>query len=91
MPFAPAKSLPCLIAGTITALGAAPAMAQDYYAGRTIEFVVGGDSGGGYDIYARAVARHLARHIPGHPTIVVKNMPGAGSTRAGIYLSLIHI
>ena len=56
---------------------------------RTIEFIVGGDSGGGYDIYARAVARHLARHIPGNPTIVVKNMPGAGSTRAGIYISTV--
>ncbi len=90
MPFALAKSLPCLVAGTIAAaLGTAPAMAQDYYAGRTIEFIVGGDSGGGYDIYARAVARHLARHIPGNPTIVVKNMPGAGSTRAGIYISTV--
>ena len=57
--------------------------------GRTIEFIVGGDFGGGYDIYARAVARHLARHIPGNPTIVVKNMPGAGSTRAGIYISTV--
>src|SRR5215813_13197072 len=71
------------------ALAAAPAHAADYYAGKTIELVVGGDAGGGYDIYARAVARHLARHIPGAPTIVVKNMPGAGSTRAGIYISTV--
>ena len=85
-----AKSLPRLVAGPVAAaLVALPAAAQDYYAGRTIEFVVGGDSGGGYDIYARAVARHLARHIPGNPTIVVKNMPGAGSTRAGIYISTV--
>lgn len=66
-----------------------PAAAQDYYAGRTIEMIVGGESGGGYDIYARTVARHLARHIPGNPTIVVRNMPGAGSTRAGIYISTV--
>jgi tripartite-type tricarboxylate transporter receptor subunit TctC len=66
-----------------------PAAAADYYAGKTIELVVGGDAGGGYDIYARAVARHLAAHIPGNPTIVVKNMPGAGSTRAGIYISSV--
>jgi len=71
------------------AFAAAPAPAADYYAGRTIEFIVGGDSGGGYDVYARAVARHLAQHIPGKPTIVVKNMPGAGSTRAGIYISTV--
>jgi tripartite-type tricarboxylate transporter receptor subunit TctC len=71
------------------ALVATPAFAADYYAGRTIEFIVGGDSGGGYDVYARAVARHLGQHIPGKPTIVVKNMPGAGSTRAGIYISTV--
>jgi len=71
------------------ALTPTPATAADYYAGKTIELVVGGDAGGGYDIYARAVARHLAGHIPGNPTIVVKNMPGAGSTRAGIYISSV--
>ena len=68
---------------------ATPAAAADYYAGKTIELVVGGDAGGGYDIYARAVARHLAGHVPGIPAIVVKNMPGAGSTRAGIYISSV--
>jgi tripartite-type tricarboxylate transporter receptor subunit TctC len=78
-------------AGLIAALGvwliAVPAEAADYYAGKTIEFVVGNDVGGGYDIYARTVARHITRHIPGNPTIIVRNMPGAGSTRAGIYIS----
>src|SRR5215470_9596794 len=78
-----------LLAIASTALAAAPATAADYYAGKTIELVVGGDAGGGYDIYARTVARHLAGHIPGNPTIVVKNMPGAGSTRAGIYISSV--
>ncbi len=78
------RSAPFAVALAIT-----PAAAQDYYAGRTIELIVGGDSGGGYDIYARALARHLARHIAGNPTIVVKNMPGAGSTRAGIYMSTV--
>src|SRR5689334_3969408 len=68
---------------------AEPAPAADYFGGKTIELVVGGDAGGGYDIYARAVARHLPRHIPGNPTIVVKNMPGAGSTRTGIYISTV--
>src|SRR5436190_7385721 len=76
-------------AAIVAAVATAPASAADYYAGRTIEFIVGGDSGGGYDVYARAVARHLAGHIPGNPTIVVKNMPGAGSTRAGIYISTV--
>src|SRR5947209_13568361 len=63
------------------------ASAADYYAGKTIEFVVGSDAGGGYDIYARTVARYIGRHIPGNPTTIVRNMPGAGSTRAGIYIS----
>ncbi len=63
--------------------------AAEYYSGKTVEMVVGGDVGGGYDIYARAVSRHLPRHIPGNPNIVVKNMPGAGSTRAGIYISTV--
>jgi tripartite-type tricarboxylate transporter receptor subunit TctC len=78
-----------LLAIASVTLAAVPATAADYYAGKTIELVVGGDAGGGYDIYARAVARHLAGHIPGNPTIVVKNMPGAGSTRAGIYISSV--
>jgi tripartite-type tricarboxylate transporter receptor subunit TctC len=88
MSLVPARALTrvFVVAAAITA---APAMAQDYYAGRTIELIVGGDSGGGYDIYARAVARHLSRHIPGNPAIVVKNMPGAGSARAGIYISTV--
>src|SRR3954469_8486453 len=81
---------PAIAAGVFAiAAGLSPAAAADHYAGKTIELVVGGDAGGGYDIYARAVARHLAGHIPGNPTIVVKNMPGAGSTRAGIYISSV--
>jgi tripartite-type tricarboxylate transporter receptor subunit TctC len=66
-----------------------PAFAADYYAGKSLEFVVGADPGGGYDIYARTVARHLASHIPGNPAITVKNMPGAGSSRAGIYITTV--
>jgi tripartite-type tricarboxylate transporter receptor subunit TctC len=68
---------------------AGPAPAADYFAGKTIEFVAGSDVGGGYDIYTRAIARHIARHIPGSPAIVVKNMPGAGSARAAQYISAV--
>jgi len=70
-------------------LGAAPAVAADYYVGKTIEVVVGNYPGGGYDIYARTVARHLGRNIPGHPAIVVKNMPGAGSAKAGHHITTV--
>ena len=62
---------------------ATPAPAADYYAGKSVDMIVGNYPGGGFDIYARAVARHLGRNIPGNPTIVVKNMPGAGSAKAG--------
>src|SRR3954447_21640104 len=56
--------------------------ADDFYQGKTLTMVVGYTAGGGYDINARLVARHLGRHIPGNPTVVVVNMPGAGSLRA---------
>ncbi len=74
---------------TVAALLASPAAAADYYAGKAIELVVGHYVGGGYDIYARALARHYGRHIPGNPTIVVKNMPGAGSAKAGQFISTV--
>lgn len=65
-------------------------VAQDsggFYAGKTISMVVGVSPGGGYDQYARLLARHLGRHIPGIPAIVVRNMPGAGSLNAVLYTS----
>ena len=58
------------------------AHAQDplsFYKGKTVDLYVGYSAGGGYDVYARALARHIGRFIPGNPTIVPKNMPGAGS------------
>jgi tripartite-type tricarboxylate transporter receptor subunit TctC len=67
----------------------APAPADDvadFYKGRTINLIVGYGPSGGYDLFARMMARHLGRHIPGNPTIVVQNMPGAGSLRATNYL-----
>ena len=68
------------------AIAPTTATAQDFYTGKTLEFIVGHYVGGGYDIYARAVARHWSRHIPGNPNIVVKNMPGAGSAKAGLHI-----
>jgi tripartite-type tricarboxylate transporter receptor subunit TctC len=75
-------------AAALFALAAgAPAQAADFYAGKSIDLVVGAGTGGGYDIYARALARHLASHIAGQPSIIVKNMPGAGSAKAGQFVS----
>jgi tripartite-type tricarboxylate transporter receptor subunit TctC len=62
------------------------ARAQEYYSGKTITLVVGSAAGGGYDIYARTISRHLPRHLPGGPAIIVQNMPGASSIRAAAYL-----
>jgi tripartite-type tricarboxylate transporter receptor subunit TctC len=59
-----------------------PAQAEDFYQGKTLNILVGYSSGGGYDINARLLARHIGRHIPGTPNVVVVNMPGAGSLRS---------
>ena len=61
---------------------ATTARAEDFYKGKTLTLVVGYSAGGGYDINARLIARHISRFIPGNPTVVVNNMPGAGSLRS---------
>jgi tripartite-type tricarboxylate transporter receptor subunit TctC len=64
----------------LTAFGGdRPAEAQPFYEGKTVRIIVGLAPGGGYDTYARVIARHIGRHIPGNPTVIVENMPGAGS------------
>ena len=67
----------------------APSAAQsvaDFYAGKSINVLIGFTPGGGYDIYGRTLARHMGRHIPGNPRLVPQNMPGAGSLRAANFL-----
>src|SRR5262245_14530476 len=66
-----------------------PARAQsveDFYKGKTINLVIGFTAGGGYDLYARHLARHMGKHIPGRPNIVPQNMAGAGSLRAANFI-----
>jgi tripartite-type tricarboxylate transporter receptor subunit TctC len=66
-------------------VGPLPAGAQsvsEFYAGKQISLIVGATPGGGYDTQARLVARHLGKHLPGNPTIIVQNMPAAGSLAA---------
>ena len=74
-------------ATAVLLLGANPrsAAADDFYAGKTIRVAVGFAAGGGYDTYARAVTRHMGKHIPGNPSFVVENMDGAGSLIAANY------
>ena len=73
-------------AAIVACLTTTAAPAADVYAGKSIDFLIGGDVGGGYDIYARVVARHLPRFIPSNPTIIPRNQPGAGSGRAASFL-----
>jgi tripartite-type tricarboxylate transporter receptor subunit TctC len=66
-------------------LAVTPATAQsvaEFYAGKQITMIVGSTTGGGYDTQARLVGRHIGRHIPGNPTVIVQNMPAAGSLAA---------
>jgi tripartite-type tricarboxylate transporter receptor subunit TctC len=59
---------------------------ENFYRGRTLTVLIGYSVGGGYDLYARVLARYLGRYIPGHPAVVPLNMPGAGGLRASNYL-----
>ena len=80
-----------VIAALAMALAGAAASARadavaEFYRPRQVNLIVGYGPGGGYDVYARLLARHLSRFIPGNPGVVVQNMPGAGSLRAVNYL-----
>jgi tripartite-type tricarboxylate transporter receptor subunit TctC len=66
-------------------VGTAPAQ-ENFFAGKTIRVVVGFSAGGGFDTYSRTIARHMGKHVPGHPTVVVENMTGAGSIVAANHL-----
>lgn len=64
-----------------------PALAQeDFYKGKTVTFTVGFGPGGGYDLYARVLGRHIANHIPGKPNVLTQNLEGAGSVRAANFV-----
>ena len=52
---------------------------ESFYKGKTIRIIVGAPPGGGYDTYSRLIARHIGKHIPGNPTVIVENMPGAAT------------
>ena len=76
-----------IVVSVIIAIAAAEmSHAEDFYKGKTIRVIVGGSAGGGFDIYTRAMARHMGKHIPGNPALVVENMTGAGTLIAAKYL-----
>ena len=81
--------MPCLALVGALCVAVTTARAQtveEFYKGKTINLLVGFSVGGGYDLYARHLARHMGKHIPGNPTIVPQNMAGAGSLRAANFV-----
>src|SRR5918992_4486558 len=64
----------------------APSLAQDFYKDKALTFIVGYSPGGTYDQYSRLIARHIGKYLPGNPTAIVENMPGAGGIIAANHL-----
>ena len=84
MPF---RVHPLLTAAIVLSTTAAHAQSvEDFYKGKTVSLVIGFSVGGGYDLYARHLARHIGKHIPGNPTVLPQNMSGAGSLRAANFI-----
>jgi len=83
-------SIVATVVAAAVAIGSASAIAADaaeqFYRGRTVQIMVGFGPGGGYDLYARTLGRYLGKHIPGRPTVITQNMPGAGSLKVMNYL-----
>src|SRR5437868_15024034 len=78
-----------LLASLASLAGAAHAQTPsvaDFYRGKTITLLIGYTTGGGYDLYARVLSRYIGRHIPGNPSVLPQNMPGAGSLRVAGFL-----
>jgi len=71
---------------TTSAQPSAAAGVEDFYKGRNVSIIIGYSVGGGYDTYARLLSRYIGDHIPGRPTVVPQNMPGAGSIKAANYI-----
>jgi tripartite-type tricarboxylate transporter receptor subunit TctC len=81
------KRLICQLAVLAVLLASTAARGQDaFYRGKTVRIIVGASAGGGYDTYSRTIARHMGKYIPGNPTLVVDNMPGAGFLISANYM-----
>lgn len=76
----------CLMPAMVTP-GLAADNAADFYRGQTVRMIIGYPAGSGYDVHARALVNHMAKHIPGKPTLIPQNMPGAGSMKATNWLT----
>jgi tripartite-type tricarboxylate transporter receptor subunit TctC len=76
----------CLAATVLTASPTGAQTVEEFYKGKSLTLVVGNGPGGGFDVFGRLLARHIGRYIPGNPSVIVQNMPGAGSLVAANYL-----
>ena len=89
MPTGPCRAAIAALLCVTASLATSPARADglaDFYKGKTVSLVVGSSTGGGYDTMTRAIGRFIGKHIPGAPTVVVRNMPGAGGITALNYI-----
>ena len=82
----PWRLLSLLLAIPLAAPAPATAWGEDFYKGKTIDIVVGATPSGSFDLIGRSLARHMGRHIPGNPAIIVQNLPGAGSLTSLFYV-----
>lgn len=80
------RNQPIVLGCILLALCASPALAQSPYEGKTVTIVTSTGVGGVYDLTARVIARHMGRYIPGHPNLIVQNMPGGGNVLATNYM-----
>jgi tripartite-type tricarboxylate transporter receptor subunit TctC len=82
-----AFALPAVLLAGVIAVGHAAAQSPaGAFAGKTVNLIIGFGTGGGYDLWARVVGRHIGRHLPGNPTVTPQNMEGAGSYRAANFI-----
>jgi tripartite-type tricarboxylate transporter receptor subunit TctC len=81
-----AASVLSVLAVLVLSLTSSVVWADDFYRGKTISLIIGSNTSGGYDTYGRLLARHMGKHIAGHPAIVVQNMPGAGGLRSANHI-----
>jgi tripartite-type tricarboxylate transporter receptor subunit TctC len=79
----------CFALVAVVAIAATEASAQEIFRGKTVTIYVGSGEGGPYDAHARLVGRHIGKHLPGHPTVVVQNMPGASGRRLNGFMSKV--
>jgi tripartite-type tricarboxylate transporter receptor subunit TctC len=81
-----AQAVAAALTALLPASGVSAQSVADFYRGKTVEIDINSSVGGGYDLYARLIARHMGKYIPGNPTLVAKNMEGAGGIRLANWL-----